>query len=101
MATEKTLREKIEVMIHYLGGGKITVNGRLWELDKDKLPVFNWGPNDYSIYIEPSKKPSINWDHLDKKFNYLATDKSMGSYLFTEKPEIEDVIWNIKKVTEI
>lgn len=47
MASEKTLKEKIEVMIHFWEENKIPINGRLWGWNKDKPPVFNWGKLNY------------------------------------------------------
>ena len=72
MKSTKTLQEKIEVIRHFLTGGKIIVDGNVWTYDG--APHFNWEQHDYSIYEEPKTKPSINWEHVSKEFKYMATD---------------------------
>lgn len=84
MKSTKTLQEKIEVMQHYLNGGKITVDGNVWIFNVD--PNFNWEVSDYSIYEEPKTKPNINWEHVNKKFKYMATDKNGDTFLYSELP---------------
>lgn len=94
MKSTKTLEEKIEVMQHYLNGGKITVDGNVWIFNVD--PNFNWEVSDYSIYEEPKTKPSINWEHVNKKFKYMATDFNGDTYLYWNLPKCLKGFWESK-----
>ena len=35
-------------------------------------------------------KPSINWDHVHGKYNYLATDDMGNAWLYGKEPTIDD-----------
>ena len=35
-------------------------------------------------------KPSINWDHVHGKYNYLATDDMGNAWLYVKEPTIDD-----------
>lgn len=43
--------------------------------------------------VKATTKPSIDWDHVSKKFQYLAMDSGGLHYLFTEKPDPIIVGW--------
>lgn len=52
----KTTKEKIEVMIHYLNGGKIEVcfpGGPFRPWDTPKEPRWQWEECDYRVAVEP------------------------------------------------
>ena len=38
--------------------------------------------------VKKVMKPSINWEHVGSKFNYLAEDSEGGAYLFVEEPYV-------------
>lgn len=40
----------------------------------------------HAFYRIVPQKPSINWDHVDEKYNYLTIDKSGWVRLHTEQP---------------
>lgn len=82
----KTLEEKIEVMQHCLNHGKIIMDGNLWQLRG--WPNFNWEEHDYSIYEEPKTKPSINWEHVNPEYKYMASNIDGNTYLYLTKPVI-------------
>lgn len=42
--------------------------------------------------IKPCK-PSINWDHVVDKFNWMAMDHGGEYYLFVSRPEQEPLCW--------
>lgn len=43
-------------------------------------------------------KPSIDWDHVHGKYNYLATDDMGNAWLYGKEPTIDDDIgcWDVK-----
>ena len=41
-------------------------------------------------------KPSINWEHVDSKFKYLAEDPCGSAFLYEEKPFIALTSWGIQ-----
>lgn len=38
-------------------------------------------------------KASINWDHVDDKFKWLAMDEDGVYFLYAEKPEFDGEVW--------
>lgn len=52
-----------------------------------------------SLYPYPVKivkkvvKPSINWEHVSSKFNYLSEDDGGAAFLYEEKPFTADETW--------
>lgn len=81
-------KEKIAVMQAWLDGKKIEATGRhnvLW-YEVEGEPEWNWGFNTYRIKPEEVIRPSIEWDHVPKYFNFLATDQAGMSFLFEHKP---------------
>lgn len=93
----KTLEEKIEVMQHYLNGGSIEYNS---VHNKNKVKVeypmrlnWNWEECDYSIYKEPTTKPSINWEHVASNYNYLTVDNDGSVFLWKNRPRLQTYSW--------
>lgn len=43
--------------------------------------------------VKAITKPSIDWDHVSEKFQYLAMESGGLHYLFTEKPDPISVGW--------
>lgn len=58
-------------------------------------PVWNFGLVRYELVKE---KPSINWDHVEPQYNYMATDDDGASFLFTHKPILRDGYWDQAEV---
>ena len=46
--------------------------------------------------VKKVAKPSINWDHVDSKFKYLAEDPSGSAFLYEEKPFVALTSWGIQ-----
>ena len=46
--------------------------------------------------IKKVTKPSINWEHVDSKFKYLAEDPSGSAFLYEEKPFVALTSWGIQ-----
>ena len=46
--------------------------------------------------IKKITKPSINWDHVDRRYNYLAEDPCGSASLYEEKPFIALTSWGIQ-----
>lgn len=81
------IEDQIKVMQHYTNGGEVEYfsPGRQ-EWVETKNPVWNWSGFDYRIKEKQPVKPSINWDHVSKEYNWLAVDKDGLAYLFGGKP---------------
>jgi len=89
-------RQKIEVMQAYLDGKTIyyhIIDDEGWKATaninatgeyKDDL---GWDWCEF-VYEVVEVKPSINWNHVDKKYNWLAVDADGRAYLYTRKPRI-------------
>ena len=45
--------------------------------------------------IKKVTKPSINWEHVDSKFEYLAEDPCGSAFLYEEKPFTASTSWGI------
>ena len=46
-----------------------------------------WSPwTAYRVKPKPPTKPSINWDHVSDKYNYLVENKSGGALLSNARP---------------
>lgn len=83
-------KEKIEVMKAWLDGETIQIYSLehgwrdfLWLAGE---PNWNWETNEYRIKPKEVVKPSIEWDHVVKHFNFLATDQAEISFLYEHKP---------------
>ena len=89
---EKT-KKMIAVMQAYVDGKKIEETLRFGDLPwmHREEPEWDWIYSDYRV--AQSRKPSINWEHVDKRFNYLAIDRSGEAYLYTEQPFVDNLIW--------
>ena len=89
----KTLEEKIAVMQAALEGAEIEcrfiddIDG--W-YDLFGSPGFNWVQHEYRVKEVPLIKPSINWDHVNPCFKWMATDSDGHTYLFSEIPRHDD-----------
>lgn len=95
MLSKKTLEEKIKVMQAALEGKPITFiseYGINCVCNGDKL-AFDWNNYDYNVYEEPKTKPSINWEHVSKDFNYMATDENGYTYLYIGEPDMGTGHW--------
>ena len=89
MKIEKySTKEKMEVMQAFLDDREIemTKHGFVWEPVPDS-PSWNWGTFSYRVKPE---KPSINWEHVHDKYNYLSVDKTGDTYLYEKCPVLED-----------
>ena len=88
--SEMSREEKLDTFEHYIDGNKIEVkvggNGR-WKIAA--VPSFN--PR--NAYRKALTKPSINWDHVAKQFEYMATDSSGLTFLYKEKPELRSLCY--------
>lgn len=73
------------VVVEFVTGGRDTymTNGKCHVNDKNR-----------SLYPYPVEvvkkvaKPSINWDAVDERFNYLAVDADGSAYLYGDEPEL-------------
>ena len=43
--------------------------------------------------IKKVAKPSINWEHVDSKFKYLAEDPCGAAFVYEEKPFVAEAGW--------
>ena len=41
------------------------------------------------------RKPSIDWEHVSSKFNYLAEDADGGVFLYEDKPFTDTEAWTV------
>lgn len=48
------------------------------------------------VVIKKVTKPSINWEHVDSKFKYLAEDPCGSAFLYEEKPFTALTSWGIQ-----
>lgn len=46
--------------------------------------------------VKKVAKPSINWEHVDSKFKYLAEDSCGTAFLYKEEPFIALTSWGIQ-----
>jgi len=81
--------EKIDLITHWVDGGvveeKMQYGG--WTVLSPPL----WGDDSY--YRKVLEKPSIDWDVVSDKFNFMATDAGGFTYLYIEKPVKQDDCW--------
>lgn len=87
------VKYKIEVMQAYAEGKEIEFTKKIHYLENDWRkcisPNFNWEVFNYRVKPEVIEKPSINWDHVSDKFNYLALDKKgdvESAWFYVHKP---------------
>ena len=67
-----------------------TIDGKFREEDEN--------PSLYPHPVEITKKftkPSINWEHVDNQFNYLAEDPDGTVYLYEKKPYTAQDVWGV------
>ncbi len=69
------------------------------ELIEMKTSTEEWCENPYPSWVTglayrlKPKTPSINWDHVNPDYNWLATDKDGRSFLYIGRPADEDNSW--------
>lgn len=94
-------KEKIEVMKAWLDGETIQMylleHGWRDFLRLAGEPNWNWETNEYRIKPKEVKKPSINWDHVSKEYNYLAVDGDGDAWFYTNKPKWHDAGMWVRK----
>ena len=77
----------------------VEFNGRLGCYTLDGKYVLNTAQTLFPHPVEVIKKvtkPSINWDNVHSKFNYLAQDADGSAWLYTEKPQInQSSYWSV------
>ena len=69
----------------------VEFNGKLECYTLDDKYVLNAAQALFPHPVEVIKKvtkPSINWDNVHSKFNYLAQDADGSAWLYAEKPQI-------------
>lgn len=93
------VKYKIEVMQAYLDGKTIQFKIQKgiddWD-DLQDVPVFNWEFFNYRVKPEVIEKPSIDWDHVSDKFNYLALDRKgdvESAWFYTDEPSWGFTTW--------
>lgn len=77
----------------------VEFNGKLECYTLDGKYVLNTAQALFPHPIEITKKivkPSINWEHVDSKFKYLAEDPCGSAFLYEEKPFIALTSWGIQ-----
>jgi hypothetical protein len=85
--TQQALREwKGPVQFYSTRGEWLTTAGK---------PYFDFHMA-YRAKPLPLTKPSINWDHVSKEWNWLARDQNESMWLFTQKPYIGEYCWKAK-----
>lgn len=94
MTSREDTLNMIEVMQHYADGGAVehtpnnTIISQGW--NSSGPPVWDWASCTYRIKITPL---SINWKHVDKKYNWLTADKNGDVWLYVKKPEMSTCLW--------
>ena len=92
-----SVKDKIAVLQAWVEGHDIQVklkgaDDSCWftvQCSNGVEPEWNWKWYDYRVKPD---KPSINWDHVSKKYNYLAVSQ-FGAFLFRYKPDYCDGAW--------
>lgn len=83
--------EKLDLFADYIDGAKIEVRVRGSSVFKPtNTPSFH--PE--HAYRKALTEPSINWDHVAKEYNYMATDKSGATFLYKLKPHKSSSFFN-------
>jgi len=79
-----------EVIKAWADGAEIEIrNDR--DLKWSVIGAPQWDPHyEYRVKLT---KPSIYWDHVDNKYNYITTDTNGRSYIYTGKPVQNDCHW--------
>lgn len=76
---------KVEVMRAYDEGKDIEMCKIIYPFYWADCGEPRWNWETYSYRIKRSK-PSINWDHVHKDYNYMARDMDGGLWLFETIP---------------
>ena len=69
---------------YYTSGGHIFSNSTNQSLFQYPVKI---------VQDESATKPSINWEHVSSKFNYLAEDLDGGVFLYEDKPFTATESW--------
>jgi hypothetical protein len=98
MKERNTADEMIEVINAHLRGEEIEyshLHASYSSVDwmPDSNPTWDFKNNVYRVKPKLPQKPSINWEHVAGRFNWLANDDSGRSYLYREKPTFNDGVW--------
>lgn len=95
---KKTTEEKIRVMQAFVDGKDVKCTfdfgNHICNISGGEM-VWDWCRKDYDIAEEIPVKPSINWDHVSDKYNYLHMDKSGSFWLSTNKPIGTEYLYNL------
>jgi len=73
------------ILVKFAAGGVTTY------MTNGKSHVNNKNPSIYPYLVEVVRKvvkPSINWDAVDERFNYLAVDADGSAHLYGDEPEL-------------
>lgn len=73
-------------------------NGRTYTADGKYVDCYET-PSLYPYPVEIVRKitkPSIDWEHVDSKFNYLAEDSSGEAFLYEKEPILSLDFWGIQ-----
>jgi len=88
---ELSREEQLDIVTYWLDTGRIevldTYSNRWYTIT---MPA--WQHKGY--FRKPLTKPSVNWDHVAKEYNYMATDKSGATYLYKLKPHKSSSFFN-------
>lgn len=86
----KTTEEMIEVMQAHVDGKRIeTRHVGAWHTASE--PEWNWAYSNYRISLT---KPSINWDHVDNRYNWMARGQGGLVFLHEEMPVNLEAFWS-------
>ena len=88
-----TDEEIVKVVQAHIEGKPIEVYGSRGGWIKILYPSWNF---DDCVYRVALTKPSVDWSHVDKRFNYLATDSNGTSYFFMNKPIQRSSWWGVQ-----
>ncbi len=84
-------REAAKVMLAYADGAEVQVLGND---DWCDVPEANFDWHHRAYRVKP-RKPSINWDHVGPKFNWLAINDEGDGVLFDKEPCRTHIGWGL------
>jgi hypothetical protein len=81
-------REAAKVMMAYADGAEIEWRAKgEWNFVQDGNFSFDWFRKEYRV--KPRKKPSINWDHVNDKLNWLVIQKNGDARIYETRPQLD------------
>lgn len=88
------VEKQVKVMQAYLDGKDIEYRYRGDNKDWVDIqePSWNWHICDYRVK-KAFTMPSINWDQVSDKYNYLAIDMDGNAYLYKIQPTKNNYEW--------